>query len=156
MTCLPTAVQGILWEFAGPWTLRNLMHEAFTSEVDWFEEIEPLLLGNDHETLYVGLTLRNKSEIAWNFDLQMEHDDWTVRMELSFSSLEKMMDFEPRFRTLAPPAVDFPTPMLALPDEEWEHLVGMEDMADHRDWVTLSSRAEFLQRLREMQEAPRT
>ena len=62
------------------------------------------------------------------------------------------MAVEPLLRDLMPARVVLPTPILALPDEEWEHLVGMEDMADHRDWVTRSSRANFLMHLKKMKE----
>ena len=63
-----------------------------------------------------------------------------------------MVDFEPRLRALLPAAVDFPTPMLALADEEWEHLLGMDGMSEYEDWASLSTRAEFLQELKDFEE----
>ena len=167
MTCLPTAVQGILWEFAGPWTLRNLMHEAFTSERDWFEEIDPFVIqsyqqqfGPDaDEDMETCITLKvkciphawgpqNDWRMFWNVCCPGCRCDYTM----TFHSLEEMMDFEPYFREFLPARVLLPTPVLARPEEEWEHLLDLEDMAVHEDWVTLSSRASFLQGLKEMKE----
>ena len=171
MTCLPTDVQGILWEFAGPWTLRSLIHEAFNSQVDWFDEIEPGVVqydqqqfgpdaDDDMETV-ISLKVRSFPNCwspgeTWRMDWSVETCNgarsWRADYGLNFPTLEELLEFEPLLRDLLPARVVLPTPILALPEEEWEHLVGMEDMADRRDWVTLSSRANFLQGLKQMKE----
>ena len=152
MTCLPIAVQGVLWEFAGPMQLSDMIQEAFTFQDDWFDEIGPKLIGNDEEEIYCRLKIRNEATFYWHLILEMEHADWECSLSLRFQSLEKIVAFEPRLRALLPAAVDFPTPMLALADEEWEHLLGMDGMSEFEDWVSLSTRAEFLQELKDFEE----
>ena len=72
MTCLPTAVQGILWEFAGPMQLSDMIQEAFTFQDDWFDEIGPKLIGNDEEEIYCRLKIRNEAHFYWTLILEME------------------------------------------------------------------------------------
>ena len=157
MTCLPTDVQGILWEFAGPWTLR--------------EEIQPGLVVSNEQQFLPDADDAMETTIAvrvtsfpnvwgpgetWRMDWSVESCNgarsWRADYVLNFPTLEELLEFEPLLRDLLPARVVLPTPVLALPDEEWEHLLGMEDMAVFEDWVTRSTRANFLQGLKQMQE----
>ena len=164
MTCLPPDLQHLLWQFAGPWTLKDAVIAAYDYHAENFSQNE------DWKVLICNYdTCLNKGDLTMTFTfefmvlplrvrigLQVMHErvDWPGQCDTTanfdFWSLDEVLEFLPKIETLLPKGVVFDEKLLIEidPEEDYVHYgYSYPDLAmPHPDIFSLCSFAEVVER----------